>query len=59
MTENGQHNDQIPTDPTLLAVLLLTTAAVIGRLTTDQAQALTAVIGLLAPITPHLIPGRR
>lgn len=59
MANSATNNDQNPTDLTLLAVLVLTAAAVIGRLTTDQAQALTAVMGLLAPITAHLIPGRR
>lgn len=38
MTETRPHNGQMPTDPLHLAVLLLATAAVIGRLSPEQTQ---------------------
>lgn len=59
MTTSHPYNDQIPTDPTLWAVLLLCVAAVIGRLTSDQVDAVTAVFGFATTITPLLAGERR
>lgn len=59
MADSTRLNDQIPTDPTHLVGLLLFAAAVIGQLTTDQAQALTQVLGLAGTIAPFLPRGGR
>lgn len=59
MTGTTHHNDQIPTDPTRLAGLLLLAAAIVSQLTADQAEALAACIGLAGALNPWIPRGGR
>lgn len=59
MTTSRPYNDQIPTDPTMWAVLLLTAGAVIGQLTSEQTTALIELLQLIGGFTPLLLLGRR
>jgi hypothetical protein len=54
MSESTTYNGQIPTDPAKFAVLILIAAAVIGRLTPDQADSLRATLELVLFLSPHL-----
>lgn len=59
MAETASTNDQNQPDPIHLAALLTCVAIVIGRLTPDQTEAVTAVFGLSTTIVPFLPQGRR
>jgi hypothetical protein len=59
VTNSSPYNDQIPTDPTTWAVLLITAALAIGHLNTDQAEALTRLLDTLGILSPLLLVGRR
>lgn len=59
MTTSRPYNDQIPTDPTTWAVLLILAALAIGRLTTEQATALAELLGTANALIPLLLLGRR
>jgi hypothetical protein len=59
MADSTCLNDQIPTDPTTLAGLLLLAAAVIGQLTPEQADALTHAFEFAGVIAPFLPRGGR
>jgi hypothetical protein len=59
MSGTTSYNGQIPTDPTQLAGLLLFAAAVVGQLSPDQTETLTAVFGLAATVVPFLPRGGR
>jgi hypothetical protein len=59
MSGTATYNDQIPTDPTQLAVLLLFAAAAVGQLTPDQTETVTAVFSFAATIVPFLPRGGR
>ncbi|MEU9578826.1 hypothetical protein [Streptomyces chilikensis] len=59
MTETHPRIVRIPTDPTPAGVLLLTAVAAFSQLTTDQAQALAALLGLATALNPYVSHERR
>ncbi|MDX2986528.1 hypothetical protein [Streptomyces caniscabiei] len=54
MSGTTSHNGQIPTEPTQLVGLLLFVAAVVGQLSPEQADAVSAVFGFATVIAPFL-----
>ena len=59
MTTSSPYNDQIPTDPTTWAVLLILAALAIGQLNHDQAETLSDLLHTIGELVPLLLLGRR
>lgn len=59
MTQSRPYNDQIPTDPTTWAVLLILAATAIGRLNTEQSAALSDLLQTIGTLAQVLLLARR
>lgn len=59
MSQIYANNDRFPTDPTHLASLLVLAAAIVGQLSPEQADAVSAVFGFATVIAPFLPRGGR